>query len=113
MSNATLISSNMTKLYRAEIKVKPAKPMAEWIPRSTATGRWFTDDLQEAVWYMEHEYPDGDGHIVYVELPTAEAERFRVSNWTDNQVDQPRAYSCRPDKEFFVTAEMASMKKPL
>ena len=103
----------MVKLYRAEAKHKPVRPMAEWIPRSPATGRWFTDDLDEVIWYMDNEYPDGDGHIVYIELPKEEAERYRVSNFTDNEIDQPRAYSCRPDKEFFVPRAIAETKKPM
>ena len=62
---------------------------------------------------MDNEYPDGDGHIVYIELSKEEAEQYRVSNFTDNEVDQPRAYSCRPDKEFFVPRAIAKAKKPI
>ena len=117
--------AGMTRLYRMEStpeQVASGRNIADWIKQSPvyqnaekAGGRWFTDDLDEINWYRQHEYPEG--RMVYVDVPTAEAEKYRVSNIPlkpgDKDVaDNPRAYSRRPDKEFFIPSALAAAAKP-
>lgn len=106
------------RLYRAE-STKQAQEPAEWIKQSPeyqntmqASGRWFTDDLAEAKWYIENEYPDGK--ITYVDVPKAEAEKYRISNMKGSKnkssAESPLAYSRRPEKEFFLPTDMAAKR---
>ena len=83
----------------------------------TAAGRWFTDDRAEAEWYIRNEYFD-NGLLVTVTLPKAQAEFYRVSNLPvkaggKDAPDNPRAYSRRPEKEFFLPTEVALRAEPL
>lgn len=117
-------SEGMLRLYRMRPAEGGIAPVADWIAESesyrnmlAARGRWFTDDLQEALWYAR-EHPQGE--IVFVDLPRAEAETFRVSRLAhldgafDSCLhDRPAAFSARPDKEFFVSREIAVRAAPL
>lgn len=117
-----LETGGMIRLYRAEDKnVQSNAP--SWMKEDelyqnvlNASGRWFTDSLKEAQWYINQEYPDG--HIVYVDLPAEEAEQYRVSNLAMKKGykdvrENPAAFSRRPDREFFLPIEIARMKKPM
>jgi len=118
-----LVENETIRLYRAEYSPKQST-LPSWITQAQdyqgtaqASGRWFTDDPEEAMWYLHNQYPDGDGRIMFVDVPRMEAERYRVSNTaakTDfNAADNPQRYSRRPDKEFFLPPEIAANKRPL
>jgi len=112
------------RLYRVEAtpeqianaKISPwAKESPEFKQAMEAGGRWFTDDPAEADWYLKNEYPEG--RVVAVDVPVDEAEKFRVSNIPEkeggkNVEENPRAFSRRPEKEFFLPREMAGQAKP-
>ena len=122
---APAIPAGHTRLYRAQSKTAPL-PSAQydfqknWIvdtpegrAQIDAFGRWWTDDLAEAQWYIENEYPSGDGQIVYFDIPTSEAEKYRVSNMPlkpggKGVAENPAAYSRRPDKEFWLPRGVAN-----
>jgi len=112
------------RLYRVEAtpeqsanaKISPwAKESPEFKRTMESSGRWFTDDPAEADWYLKNEYPEG--RVVAVDVPVDEAEKFRVSNIPEkeggkNIEENPRAFSRRPEKEFFLPREMAGQAKP-
>jgi len=111
----------MTTLYRYEPKEPRATIVADWIKESApfkntlaASGRWFTDDPAEAQWY-EQEHPGG--HMVAVQVQSAEAETYRISNMArkagfKDTVDNPAAFSRRPEREFFLPSDLAARKQP-
>ena len=114
----------MVRLYRAESNPDaPKKSPAQWIQESEeykrslqAEGRWFTDRLDEATWYLENEYPNG--RLTYIDVPANQVESFRVLNIPEKiggkQVaESPRAFSRKPEVEFFVPSEMAAKRQPL
>lgn len=117
-----------TRLYRGERKPGTGKKLPEHIleamrddPNYQRTlesqGRWFTDDPQEAQWYVD-DVGNDEGHMTYLDLPTHQAEPFRVSNMPDApqgklSPNSPTAFSRRPTKEFFLPREIASTKQPL
>jgi len=78
----------MTRLYRGEVDpeyVKTLPPIASWISESdqykaqqALAGRWFVEDPELADWYVKEA---GDHGIkTYVDVPTSELEKYRVSN---------------------------------
>jgi hypothetical protein len=80
-----------------------------------AAGRWFTDDLDEALWYRE-EHPGGC--LWSVEVDNAEAESYRVSNMSirpggRDVADNPAVWSARPEMEFFLPRAIADMAAPV
>jgi hypothetical protein len=112
------------RLYRVEATPEQiaGAEISPWVKESPefkqameAGGRWFTDDPAEADWYLKNEYPEG--RVVAVDVPVDEAEKFRVSNIPEkeggkNVEENPRAFSRRPEKEFFLPREMAGQAKP-
>lgn len=111
-----------TTVYRVESKTKPnSSNTPDWVKESPsyknmmgAGGRWFGDSLEEVKWYLDNEYPDG--HITSVEVPTKDLEKYRVSNMKDlggkDIPNNPRAFSRRPEKEFFLPSDLANTKVP-
>ncbi|HTY44249.1 MAG TPA: hypothetical protein VMC80_03325, partial [Patescibacteria group bacterium] len=94
------------RLYRAEEKSSTEKNAPDWVKENPdyqrseqARGRWFTDDLTEAEWYLKHEYPSGK--IVVVDVPKEIAERYRVSRLKKvggkTIGENPLAFSERPE----------------
>ena len=70
-----------------------------------ATGRWFSDDIDEAKWY-ESLTPEGE--LLYIDIPTKDLESYRVSNIIETPDGlNPRAESRRPEKELFLPREIA------
>lgn len=110
-------------LYRAGLKSPGKAAIPSWadadpVVQNTkaASGRWFTDDLAEAQWYLKNEYFD-NGHITSVTVPRARVEFYRVSNiamQAGNKAtpDNPVAFSRRPEKEFFLPIEIAALATP-
>lgn len=108
------------RLYRAEDKSGSQDSVPDWVKQSEdyqrsqqASGRWFTDDLSEAEWYIEHEYPSGK--IVCVDVPDETANNYRVSKLEKaggkSAAENPFVYSLRPEKEFFLPREIANQKR--
>ena len=119
-----MVKKEIIRLYRAEAKpeVKEGIPAPDWVKQSEefqrmkqAGGRWFTNDLREAEWYIEHEYPNGK--IVFIDLPITIAERYKVSQLKKEGgrtiAENPFAFSNRPEKEYFLPREIANQKKTL
>jgi tRNA nucleotidyltransferase (CCA-adding enzyme) len=116
-------SVKVVTAYRAQDKPtgKPAAPSwsdghPEVLNMKEATGRWFADSIDEASWYLKNECRDGE--IVGVRLPAALAERYRVSNLSLKDggkatPDNPAAFSRRPEREFFLPANLAMMARPV
>lgn len=105
-------ASGTTRLYRIE-PTKGDAPIPTWMESQPeyqaakqAGGRWFTDDPEEARWYLENEHPGG--RIVTLDVPTADVEQYRVSKIKPTGTDNPMAHSRRPEKEFFLPKEIAS-----
>lgn len=107
-------------LYRVETSTGE-KNAPDWVKghsiyenASQASGRWFTDDPEEARYYLQ----DNPGaKISTITLPKVEAERYRVSNTGGkpggkNTPENPNAFSRRPDKEFFLPKELADKRTP-
>ena len=112
---AATAPTGTVRLYRAETRTG-GPGVSDWIKdhptyKNTlaASGRWFTDDIEEARYYLQ----DNPGaKLVEVEVPAAEVERYRVSNLPEvpggkNAAENPRAFSRRPEKEFFLPKDMA------
>ena len=108
------------KLYRAEEKEGNGKGVPDWVKQDPiyqrsqqASGRWFTEDLEEARWYITNEYPKGK--IVMLEIPKNIANRYRVSQLKKQGgkgVDEnPFAFSQRPEEEYFLPRDIANQKK--
>jgi len=104
----------MTTLYRAEAPSIANPKVSEWM-RSTpeykatvdATGRWFTDDLAEAKWYLDDVQKGGS--LYKVKIPSKEAEQMRISKLPEGH--PAKEFSRRQDKEFFVPREIAENKE--
>lgn len=80
-----------------------------------AAGRWFGESLEEVQWYLKNEYPDG--RIVYVDVPLRDVEKYRVSNIPEKPggkdvPENPRAFSRRPEKEFFLPEDLVERRMP-
>jgi len=107
------------RLYRAE--GRPSKTKAkipDWIRESenfknnmNASGRWFTNDLEEALWYLANEYPGGI--IKYVDIPADQVDQYSVSGKSKDKStpNNPSAFSLRPEKEFYLSREAAGKAK--
>lgn len=109
------------RLYRFQGS-EAARPVSAWVTETdeyrnmmSATGRWFTDSLEEALWYAcDHE----EGFVVHLDLDDDIAEQWRVSNLPRHPggktiADNPAEWSLRPEVEFFLPTEIASKAVPL
>jgi hypothetical protein len=107
-----------TRLYRVE-PIPGGREWAEWekITReelgiARAEGRWFVADPSLLDWYREDAI--GPTRTVYVDVPTDDLERYRVSNSTEQYGHRPvRSYSRDPENEFFLPRELADQKREL
>lgn len=110
---------NTIRLYRTEEKTGNgnlpdwAKQAPEYQPSKEAFGRWFTNSLEEAEWYIKNEYPSG--RIVTVDLPKEVADQYKVSQLKKaggrKISENPFAFSLRPEREYFLPKEIADKKK--
>lgn len=114
------VPEGSVRLWRMDPADGGLAPVSSWISETeayrnmvAARGRWFTDDREEAEWYAE-EHPGG--RLVFVDLPEAVAESYRVSGMplrSKDEKDSPRAWSARSWKEFFLPAALAAMAMPV
>lgn len=103
----------MVRLYRGE--TKPGPP--SWgrsgeIDRATFEppefrGRWFTPDPDVAKPYARAAH-DPDGRIIYVDVPEADLEAYRVVN-----VPGARKHSLQPRSEFVLPPELVRRARTL
>lgn len=106
----------MVRLYRGQSSQDLLKEIPNWIKESVtfsrmieASGRWFTPDYNEALWYMrDHD----SGELVFIDVPAQLVEEYRVSNIAlklggKDVSENPRAFSKRPELEFFIPKELA------
>lgn len=106
------------RLWRVEASVsrEPAdwmKTQPEYQQAQAARGRWFTDDPSTLEFYKNDIGPNY--RITYVDLPKAEAERYRVANMEKIAGgkavgENPAAYSRDPNTEFFLPREIADRR---
>ena len=108
-------SPGMTRLYREEpIRVAP---VADWIAdglRATgaldARDRWFVQDRTMLDWYRED--AAGPTRTVFVDIPTADLEAYRVCNVTETIAGRaPASFSKDPANEFFVPRAVADTRR--
>lgn len=105
-------AKDFTRIYRFGVKDPKRAKVADWIAETEkyqnmikATGRWFSDDIDEAKWY-ESLTPEGE--LLYIDIPTKDLESYRVSNIIETPDGlNPRAESRRPEKELFLPREIA------
>ena len=105
-------AKDFTRIYRFAVKNPERAKVADWIADTEkyqnmlkATGRWFSDDIDEAKWY-ESLTPEGE--LLYIDIPTKDLESYRVSNIIETPDGlNPRAESRRPEKELFLPREIA------
>jgi hypothetical protein len=108
------------RLYRYE-GTDPERHVSDWIRETdeyrnmmAASGRWFADTIDEALWYRcEHE----SGVLMSVEIEDDEAELWRVSNLQQlpggrSRPENPAAWSLRPEREFFLPRDLAILAVP-
>jgi uncharacterized protein YaaQ len=108
-----------TRLYRFgnDPNAKPAN-VSEWIQQTEdyqnsikATGRWFSDTIEEAEWYKSI---NENGELYYVDVLTSDVEKYRVSNikgLTEDGLD-PASFSRRRENELFLPRDIASSSEP-
>lgn len=105
-------ASGFTRIYRFAVKNQERGKVSDWVAQSEeyqnmlkATGRWFSDDFDEAMWYVK-ENPEGE--LLYVDIPTKDLEGYRVSNIVETPDGlRPKDFSARAEKELFVPREVA------
>ena len=105
-------AAGFTRIYRFAVKNQERGKVSEWVAQSEdyqnmlkATGRWFSDDFDEAMWYVK-ENPEGE--LLYVDVPTKDVEGYRVSNIVETSDGlRPKDFSARAEKELFVPREVA------
>jgi hypothetical protein len=105
----------MVRLYRGETATPDTQSdIPEWVAESPeyqatqqATGRWFTESVDEARHYNTV-HGDGTGKISYVDVPENELENYRVTN-----NPEAKKFSGRPEEEFFLPPDLAGARKEL
>jgi hypothetical protein len=112
------IPAGHVRLYRAE-STRTAQ-ISDWIRQSEdyqrsqqASGRWFTDTKDNLDFYINDIGPDH--RVVYIDVPSEVAQRFRVANLDAKSggketADNPLAFSRDPLTEYFLPAD-ANPKK--
>lgn len=110
-----------TRLYRAEIDPEFRKEAPDWVKQGRtesgyedAKDRWFAADIEEVQHYLRDQLPSDKSRVTYIDVPTADAEKYRVSNIVgdgkEGAVD-PKRYSLRHESEYFVPPEVAAARK--
>lgn len=107
----------MRRLYRAENLPSESKSQIpswllgdpEYEASKNATGRWFSDTMENTQWYASHlEH----GKISYVDIPEFEVEKFRASNLPEGKFSSGGQTGQRAKEEFFLPKDLAESRKP-
>jgi len=123
-----LLVNNFITLYRVQyseefLKARPPR-VPSWSDEALAyqntlkaTGRWFGESREEVEWYAKHEYFEAPV-ILAIELDRTEAEKYRVFNIPlkpggRDTPENPRAFSARPESEFFLPETIAARAHPI
>ena len=107
------VNPGLTRLYRVGDRPGAAPRGAAFDRQPTPfAGQWFTDNKADTKFYLEDK---GRGnHLSYVDVPTEEAEQYRLSNNPDKQYAvryaddgtlthaAPSKYSKSPETEFVI-----------
>jgi hypothetical protein len=107
-----------TRLYRVEPD-GPEVGRPDWVRQAQAEsghleaeGRWFVADPVLLDWYRED--AAGPTRTVFVDVPTADMERYRVANSEERIGLRPvRSFSRDPENEFFLPRALAGAKQVL
>lgn len=83
------------------------------------SGRWFSGDLEHALWYWNFKATDMDiPKLSYVDVPTKDVAAYRVSNIPvikDGDasffMDNPAHFSLDPTAEFYIPKPLAQQKE--
>ena len=126
-SKMPTLKDGYTRLYRVDPVSQSAtgssKPPS-WLSEHSDTyaGRWFSDDLGNALWYW-NQRASGDLDIPklsYVDVPTKDVSAYKVSNIPKSKVedasmfmDNPTAFSLNPTQEFYIPKVLAQQKEPI
>ncbi|MGA0871462.1 MAG: hypothetical protein ACO3SJ_01165, partial [Phycisphaerales bacterium] len=121
-SDSQLAADGMTRLYRVQLRPEfrrelPADDWRSQAMRASGTmdaqGRWFFEDAAQAEFYLEDIGRDR-AEIVAVDVPTADLDKYRVSNVQPDGIVNPRRFSARgmADQEFFLPRDLASQARP-
>ena len=94
----------MVTIYRAQEK-RGEKRRPEWLEQNPdvqasdeATGKWWTDQREEAQWYLDKGMVEGN--IIEARVPRSVVEASRVSNLPESH--PARRFSRRPERELFL-----------
>ncbi|WP_020474192.1 MobF family relaxase [Zavarzinella formosa] len=108
-------ASGHTRLFRVEPAQRAVH--ADWIQaaqaergHTEAQDRWFVQDPAMLEWYRQ----DAKGPTIttYVDVPTADLERYRVRNVTEQISGRtPVSFSKDPDNEFFLPRPLADSRQ--
>ena len=109
-------NDDMIILYRVE-SASSEGSMSDWIKQgqdasghTEAKGRWFVSDPSMLDWYREDIGPNAV--TVYVNVPAADLEKYRVSNCTEQFGHRTvMSFSRDPENEFFLPRGLASQSK--
>jgi hypothetical protein len=96
------------KLYRGQLD-RCSLRLPSWIRNQLpleVIGRWFTDDVKIAQWYIEEAAPNGV--LIVVDVPDEVAE----ASWLPNQPKKIQLYSKDINHEFFLPREWAERARP-
>jgi hypothetical protein len=111
----TELAAGFTRLYRVEPAFRASIP--DWRSEHPlmagileAQGRWFVSDPTLLDWYLEDSI--GRMKTIFVDVPTADLESYRVSNSTERIGPRSvRSYSKDPDNEFFLPRELSDTRQ--
>ena len=106
------VKKGFTRTYRFGVKDPTRGNVPSWMTESAeyksmlkSSGRWFTDDINEARWYQRE---NKEGELLYVDVPTSLVENYRASKMVaDKDGVDPKKFASRPDKDLFLPEELA------
>ena len=110
--------SGFSLVRLCRVGAKKVAPVPEWMLEDRemalqvqARGRWFVrcDDVENLEWYKK-DYAD-QARVLSITLPAHIAERYRVANLAAEAGIDPRAYSRRPEEEYFLPRAFANRAK--
>lgn len=106
-------AKKVIRLYRAETDVTATKQVPEWLKNDPeylatieASGRWFSDSMENAEYYAKN---FGNGKITYIDIPASQLETFRASNLPAGKFSAVG----RAQEEFFLPKDLAITRKPI
>ena len=106
----------LVTLYRGE-EGASAEGIPSWLQSSPeikqtleATGRWFTENLQDAKWYASDAV---QGVVKTIQVPSSIADLYRVSNLPEGSAAKLYPAAGMESKEIFLPRDIASNARPL